>query len=88
MEVDESVRTMEFYTDEIQDDFFNPEIRTKNLGFRPQAQILTNKYLPYADKIDSESNEMLASIKIELARVVCERDMNPGIGYLASKVLV
>lgn len=77
-----------YYTDEIQDDFFNPEIRTKILGFRPQAQILTNKYLPYADKIDNESNEMLKSIKNELARVVCERDMNPGIGYLASKILV
>lgn len=88
MEVEEAGGKMEYYSDETQDDFFNPEIRTKNLGFRPQAQILTNKYLPYADKIDDESNEMLKSIKQELARVVCERDMNPGIGWLASKVLV
>uniref|UniRef100_A0A8D8S251 Proteasome activator complex subunit 4 n=1 Tax=Cacopsylla melanoneura TaxID=428564 RepID=A0A8D8S251_9HEMI len=52
--------------------------RQKILGFRPQREIIYSKYLPYADKIDSESVEKLAEIKANLGRAVVLQEMRPG----------
>ncbi|CAH0386282.1 unnamed protein product [Bemisia tabaci] len=55
------------------------ELRTQQLGFRPQKEIPFNKYLPYADELDAESEQYLAEIKANLARAIMLREMEPGI---------
>ncbi|XP_063047941.1 proteasome activator complex subunit 4A [Engraulis encrasicolus] len=48
------------------------------LGFVPQKDIVYNKLLPYADRLDGESNQILASIKENLGRAVYLRELWPG----------
>lgn len=61
--------------------------RFNRLGFYPQKEIFCNNYLPYANKLDDESQEMLATIKNGLAKSVAMRDLKPSIGYFVSKIL-
>jgi len=49
------------------------------LGFVPQKDIVYNKLLPYADRLDAESNVMLAQIKGNLGRAVRLREIWPGV---------
>ncbi|XP_016085953.1 proteasome activator complex subunit 4B-like [Sinocyclocheilus grahami] len=49
------------------------------LGFVPQKEIVYNKLLPYADKLDRESNDILAQIKGNLGRAVQLRELWPGV---------
>uniref|UniRef100_A0A673MHV7 Proteasome activator complex subunit 4B n=1 Tax=Sinocyclocheilus rhinocerous TaxID=307959 RepID=A0A673MHV7_9TELE len=49
------------------------------LGFVPQKQIVYNKLLPYANKLDRESNDILAQIKGNLGRAVQLRELWPGV---------
>ncbi|KAI1887190.1 hypothetical protein AGOR_G00203600 [Albula goreensis] len=56
------------------------------LGFVPQKEIVYNKLLPYADKLDEESNEILAQIKGNLARAVQVRELWPGVLFWTRKL--
>lgn len=49
------------------------------LGFVPQKDIVYNELLPYKDKLDEESNEILAQIKGNLGRAVQLREIWPGV---------
>lgn len=61
--------------------------RYKKLGFYPQKEIFCNKYLPYADKLDDESQQMLIQLKETMARAVAQRDMS-AISTCMSRLLV
>ncbi|XP_042561898.1 proteasome activator complex subunit 4B-like, partial [Clupea harengus] len=56
------------------------------LGFVPQKDIVYNKLLPYADKLDGESNEFLARIKENLGRAVYLREIWPGVLFWTRKL--
>ncbi|XP_076141905.1 proteasome activator complex subunit 4A [Alosa pseudoharengus] len=56
------------------------------LGFVPQKDIVYNKLLPYADKLDGESNEILARIKENLGRAVYLRELWPGVLFWTRKL--
>lgn len=62
--------------------------RYQKLGFHPQKEIHVNKYLPYADKLDDESQTMLTELKEYLARAVVHQEMTPAIGTAAAKLMV
>ncbi len=55
--------------------------RESELGFKPQQETPYNKLLPYADKLDGESNLQLAEIKANLARTVQLRDIKIGASH-------
>lgn len=57
------------------------EERTAELGFEPQKETPYNTLLPYADRLDAESNEQLAQIKAHLARTVQLRDLKIGASH-------
>lgn len=61
--------------------------RYKRLGFHPQKEIYCNKYLPYAEQLDDESQRMLIEIKCMLGKTVALREMTPGIGIAMGKLL-
>ncbi|KAG7492479.1 hypothetical protein MATL_G00015050 [Megalops atlanticus] len=56
------------------------------LGFVPQKEIVYNSLLPYADKLDKESNDILAQIKGNLARAVQARELWPGVLFWTRKL--
>ena len=62
--------------------------RYKKLGFVPQKEIYCNKYLPYAEQLDDESQKMLTELKEGLAKAVALREMTPGVGLATSRLLV
>ncbi|KAJ8365239.1 hypothetical protein SKAU_G00140700, partial [Synaphobranchus kaupii] len=59
---------------------------TGALGFVPQKDIVYNKLLPYADKLDEESNEILGQIKGNLALAVQVRELWPGVLFWTRKL--
>lgn len=52
--------------------------RLTELGFSPQKELVYNRLLPYADKLDDESSEQLALIKANLGRAIQLRDLKIG----------
>lgn len=60
--------------------------KAEALGFVPQKDIVYNKLLPYADKLDIESNEILCKIKGNLARAVQLRELWPGVLFWTRKL--
>ncbi|KAM5165243.1 proteasome activator complex subunit 4 [Mantella aurantiaca] len=62
------------------------EERTEQLGFTPQKEIVYNRLLPYADRLDRESNQLLASIKGSLGRAVHVRELWPGVLFWSRKL--
>nr|DBA27145.1 TPA: hypothetical protein GDO54_011320 [Pyxicephalus adspersus] len=62
------------------------EERTEQLGFTPQKEIVYNRLLPYADRLDRESNQLLASIKSNLGRAVHLRELWPGVLFWSRKL--
>ncbi|XP_056326451.1 proteasome activator complex subunit 4A isoform X1 [Danio aesculapii] len=56
------------------------------LGFSPQKDIVYNELLPYKDKLDDESNEILAQIKGNLGRAVQLREIWPGVLFWTRKL--
>lgn len=56
------------------------------LGFVPQKDIVYNQLLPYKDKLDEESNEILAQIKGNLGRAVQLREIWPGVLFWTRKL--
>ncbi|XP_072526695.1 proteasome activator complex subunit 4A [Salminus brasiliensis] len=59
---------------------------SEKLGFVPQKDIIYNKLLPYEDKLDAESNEILADIKGNLGRSVQLREIWPGVMFWTRKL--
>ena len=64
---------MEMEVESIDD--IKEEIRNKKLGFRPQKELIFNKFLPYSDGIDEESQSFLTEIKLNLSRAVLFREL-------------
>lgn len=60
--------------------------QSDKLGFVPQKDIVYNKLLPYADRLDEESNEILSKIKGNLARAVQLREIWPGVLFWTRKL--
>ncbi|KAJ8385476.1 hypothetical protein AAFF_G00185720 [Aldrovandia affinis] len=56
------------------------------LGFVPQKDIVYNKLLPYADKLDEESNDILGQIKGNLGRAVQLKELWPGVLFWTRKL--
>nr|XP_015218489.1 PREDICTED: proteasome activator complex subunit 4 isoform X1 [Lepisosteus oculatus] len=56
------------------------------LGFVPQKEIVYSKLLPYSDKLDKESNDILAKIKANLGRAVLLRELWPGVMFWTRKL--
>lgn len=54
------------------------EQRHRKLGFKPQKEIIYNKFLPYADKLDEESVKLFTDIKSNLFKSVLLREIRPG----------
>lgn len=63
------------------------EQRSKQLGFRPQNELFHNFYLHNADKLDSESAELLNYVKQELGKTLALREINPGSGIFVTKLM-
>ncbi|XP_077341678.1 proteasome activator complex subunit 4 [Lithobates pipiens] len=62
------------------------EDRTERLGFSLQKEIVYNRLLPYADRLDQESNRLLAGIKSSLGRAVHLRELWPGVLFWSRKL--
>lgn len=62
------------------------EERFKKLGFRPQKENVYNKLLPYADKLDEESNRLFIDIKTNLVKSVLAREIRPGCALWTSRL--
>uniref|UniRef100_A0A8C9XEB7 Proteasome activator subunit 4 n=1 Tax=Sander lucioperca TaxID=283035 RepID=A0A8C9XEB7_SANLU len=56
------------------------------LGFVPQKDIVYNKLLPYAHRLDDESNDILSKIKGNLCRAVQLREIWPGVLFWTRKL--
>jgi len=61
--------------------------RFESLGFRPQKVLEHNKLLPYADKLDEESNRILATIKGNLGKAVMLREICPGCRVWTARLI-
>ncbi|KAM3863185.1 LOW QUALITY PROTEIN: proteasome activator complex subunit 4A [Diretmus argenteus] len=62
------------------------EAASDTLGFVPQKDIVYNKLLPYADRLDAESNDILRKIKGNLGRAVQLREIWPGVLFWTRKL--
>lgn len=60
--------------------------QSDKLGFVSQKDIVYNKLLPYADKLDDESNDILSKIKGNLGRAVQLREIWPGVLFWTRKL--
>uniref|UniRef100_A0A3Q2P0Y9 Proteasome activator subunit 4 n=1 Tax=Fundulus heteroclitus TaxID=8078 RepID=A0A3Q2P0Y9_FUNHE len=60
--------------------------QSDTLGFVPQKDIVYNKLLPYADRLDDESGEILSRIKGNLGRAVQLREIWPGVLFWTRKL--
>lgn len=56
------------------------------LGFVPQKDIVYNTLLPYAERLDGESSEILSKIKGNLSRAVQLRELWPGVLFWTRKL--
>lgn len=60
--------------------------RIEKLGFKPQKEIIYNKLLPYADKLDEESTQLFIDIKTNLIKSVLARELHPGCALWSSRL--
>lgn len=60
---------------------------TRNLGYRVQKELWFNRHLPYADRIDDESQQLLETIKRNFAQALVHREMNPGLGICGAQLM-
>lgn len=60
--------------------------QVETLGFVLQKDIVYNKLLPYAEKLDKESNDILSNIKGNLGRAVQLRELWPGVLFWTRKL--
>lgn len=57
-------------------------------AFRPQKEIVYNRLLPYASRLDEEATELLAEIKAGLSRAVLLRELWPGAAFWCRKLVL
>ena len=50
------------------------EMRSKQLKFEPQKEIIYNKYLPYSQQLDEECVHYLSQIKANIGRTLVLND--------------
>ena len=62
------------------------EARAAALGFKPQKEILYNRLLPYSENLDEESMQMFSTIKTNLAKTICLRELRPGFVIWTSRL--
>ena len=62
------------------------EARAATLGFKPQKEILYNRLLPYSENLDEESMQMFSTIKTNLAKTICLRELRPGFVIWTSRL--
>uniref|UniRef100_A0A3Q3VQG8 Proteasome activator subunit 4 n=1 Tax=Mola mola TaxID=94237 RepID=A0A3Q3VQG8_MOLML len=62
------------------------EATPETFKFVPQKDIVYNKLLPYADRLDDESNDLLSKIKGNLSRAVQLREIWPGVLFWTRKL--
>lgn len=62
------------------------KIPSNTLGFIPQKDIVYNKILPYADRLDEESSDILSKIKGNLSRAVQLKEIWPGVLFWTRKL--
>lgn len=67
--------------------FVTSPARIEALGFKPQKELLTNHLLPFADKLDDESQRFLEQVKTNLAKSVMLREMKPACGVWSSRLM-
>lgn len=61
------------------DDLFDSsKDRINSLGFKPQKEIVCNRFLHYADELDEEARLWLIEIKTNLGKAVMLREIRPG----------
>lgn len=63
------------------------ERRAIELGYKPQDELFHNFYLPYPERLDVESAELLDHIKQEFGKTLAFREINPGAGIFVSKLM-
>ena len=69
-----------------EDEETRSEAREAALGFKPQKEILCNRLLPYSENLDEESMHLFATIKTNLAKTVCLRELRPGFVIWTSRL--
>ncbi|XP_058119346.1 proteasome activator complex subunit 4B-like [Anopheles coustani] len=52
--------------------------RFEKLGFKPQKELFCNKFFPYSERLDDESQILLENIKNNLGKAVAMREIGPG----------
>lgn len=62
------------------------EKRYRRLGFKPQKEIIYNKFLPYSNLLDDESLRLFIDIKTNLYKAVMLREMRPGCVLWVSRL--
>lgn len=62
------------------------KVQPDTLDFVPQKDIVYNKLLPYADRLDAESNAILSKIKGNLGLAVQLREIWPGVLFWTRKL--
>lgn len=63
------------------------ERRAIELGYKPQDELFHNFYLPYPERLDKESAELLDHIKQALGKTLAFREINPGAGIFVTKLM-
>lgn len=61
--------------------------RIKQLGFKPQKEIIYNKLLPYYDEIDYESRKSFQQIKLNLSKSIILRELIPGCAVWTARLM-
>ena len=69
-----------------EDEEMRLEARAAVLGFKPQKEILYNRLLPYSENLDEESMQMFSTIKTNLAKTICLRELRPGFVIWTSRL--
>ena len=77
---------IDIYDGEDDDEDKRAECRQAILGFKPQKEIVYNQLLPYSENLDDESSRTFATIKTNLAKAICLRELRPGFVIWTSRL--
>lgn len=75
------------YGDAMDDEQLDEQKTTRDLGYRVQKELWFNRHLPYAERIDEESEKLLETIKRNLAKALVHKEMNPGLGICGAQLM-
>ena len=57
-----------------------------SLGFKPQKEIIYNRFLPYSEVLNDEAKKQLAEIKFNLGRAVSLKEPRPGVIFWCNQL--